>query len=553
MVAIHPLTTTTSFLPVALSAPRQASPRQVPEAPAYPVVYRAEAVANQAFLAQPTIQALGRYAQTHWGPLTRSLKDLPVSLPDSKVLHGAGQPYPLYIAPTENPARVWSILQQQLPAAQLSKIRLAVLPPAALNNPAAVPEPGLLFVPHPYVVPGGRFNELYGWDSYFIQLGLLESGQLGLAKALADNFVYEVAHYGKILNANRSYYLGRSQPPFLTDMVLNVYRQTGDKQWLASTLPAIEKQYQYWTSGQHLITAGPAAGLSRYAANGQGPAPEVLAGERDAQGLNHYDRIKAYFRSHPVADYEVRSYYDRATDSLTPLFYQADRTMRESGFDPSNRFGPFNADILNYAPVCLNTLLWRMEAQTAQIYTELGRGQLAQRWQAQAQKRAVTMAQTMWDEASGLFLDYNVQRNQRRFYPFATSYMPLWAGLASVHQARALRNNLGRFETPGGLQTSQYQSGNQWDAPFGWAPMQLMAVEGLRQYGYRQDADRLSMKFLAMVGRDLARTGTLVEKYDVQRGTSDLAGQLQYGYKTNEIGFGWTNGVVLALMRGLQS
>jgi alpha,alpha-trehalase len=453
----------------------------------------------------------------------------------------------LYIAPTENPNRVMAALRQQLAPAQLAQVKLALLPP----NAKAITEHGLLFVPNPYVVPGGRFNELYGWDSYFIQRGLLESGQTQLAKSLVDNFVYEVQHYGKILNANRSYYLGRSQPPFLTDMVLDVYKQTGDKRWLASTLPAIEKQYQYWTSGDHLIKTGPAAGLSRYAASGSGPAPEVVNGERDAQGQNHYDRIKAYFKSQPIADYDVNQYYNRVTDRLTPLFFKADRSMRESGFDPSNRFGPFNADILNYAPVCLNTLLYRMASQTAQIYAELGRPELASQWQRQAGQRQQGINNTMWDAKTGLYLDYNTQRNQRRFYPFATGYMPLWAGLASPQQAAAMRQNLGRFEAPGGLMTSQQQTGNQWDAPFGWAPLQLMAVEGLRQYGYHQDADRRSKKFLNLVATDLQRTGTLVEKYDVQRQTSDLAGQLQYGYKSNEVGFGWTNGVALALIKGL--
>src|SRR5262249_44808880 len=128
-------------------------------------------------------------------------------------------------------------------------------------NPGLIHEHGLLYLPRPYVVPGGRFNEMYGWDSYFIQMGLLRDGELDLAKDMADNFLYEIREYGKILNANRTYYLTRSQPPFLTEMLLGVYRRTLDRKWLEAALPAIDKYYRYWTSPPHLT---PQTGLSRY-------------------------------------------------------------------------------------------------------------------------------------------------------------------------------------------------------------------------------------------------------------------------------------------------
>src|SRR5581483_3320375 len=157
--------------------------------------------------------------------------------------------------------------------------------------------------------------------------------------------------YGKVLNANRTYYMTRSQPPFLTQMVLGVYEQTHDRKYLEDALPKIEKYYQVWMTQPHLT---PETGLSRYFDMGEGPAPEVVSAERDAQGRTHYELVKDYFKTHQITDYDVTQYYDRQTDQLTPLFYKGDRSMRESGFDPSNRFGPFNIDIIHYNPVCLN-------------------------------------------------------------------------------------------------------------------------------------------------------------------------------------------------------
>ncbi len=152
-------------------------------------------------------------------------------------------------------------------------------------------------------------------------------------------------------------------------MMLGVYDQTEDRTWLRSAVPAIERYYDFWTTGPHAI---PGVGLSRYFDLGEGPAPEVVSDEKDADGRTHYDRVREYYRTHDVADYDVGLYYDRARDRLTDLFYKGDRSMRESGFDPSNRFGPFSVDIIHYAPVCLNSLLYVMEEDAARITETLG-------------------------------------------------------------------------------------------------------------------------------------------------------------------------------------
>jgi alpha,alpha-trehalase len=450
----------------------------------------------------------------------------------------------VYVAQDEDPASIEAELRKEVPAEDLRKIAILRLP----NNPDDLRTPGLLYLPHPYVVPGGRFNEMYGWDSYFIELGLLRDGRLALAKEMADNFLYEIRSYGKIINANRTYYLTRSQPPFLTEMLLAVYRKTGDRKWLADAVPQIERYYRYWTEEPHLT---PVTGLSRYFDLGEGPAPEVVAAERDARGQTHYDLALQFFRTHKVTAYDPSQYYDPATAELTPLFYKGDRSMRESGFDPSYLFGPFNVDIIHYDSVSLNSLLCLMESQTAEIYGILGRGDQKEVWLQRAQQRAQQINRLMWDEHDGLYYDYDFVHGRQRRYPFLTTFYPLWAGIATAEQAARVAGNLPKFERAGGLQTSTEKSGAQWDAPFGWAPLELIAVEGLRRYGHGHDADRISEKFLSMVLEQYRRTGTIVEKYDVVRRTGDISANLHLGYRSNESGFGWTNAVFTALYDAL--
>jgi alpha,alpha-trehalase len=347
-----------------------------------------------------------------------------------------------------------------------------------------------------------------------------------------------VNNYGKFLNANRTYYLTRSQPPFFTQMIWGVYEKTHDKKWLENALPAILKCYQLWATEPHLIKE---TALARYWDFGEGPAPEVLSAERDAQGLTHYDLVKQYFKTHQINDYDLSQYYDKQTDQLTQLFYKGDRSMRESGFDPSNRFGPFNIDIIHYNPVCLNSLLYLMEQQTAQILDELGKTGESGKWRTLAQQRADRINKLMWDEKDGLYYDYDFVNKRVRHYPFLTTFYPLWAGIASKEQAARIVKNLPLFERKGGLRTSTYASGNQWDSPFGWAPLQMIAVDGLRRYGYNSDAERISLEFLGTVKRSYQQQGFIVEKYDVVMGGSNVAQNIHFGYSANQAGFGWTN------------
>jgi alpha,alpha-trehalase len=480
------------------------------------------------------LHSIQTYIHQAWSTLTRSNRQLSQAAPDPKFPAPAAGRWPVYVSRSVNLRAVEERLRSEMPAADSRRIKILQLPEDLAN----LREQGLLYLPEPYVVPGGRFNEMYGWDSYFIQVGLLRDGELSIAKDMGDNFLYEIRNYGKILEANRTSYLTRSQPPFLTEMILAVYRRTHDRRWLQEAWPAIESYYRYWTTGSHLTAE---TGLSRYYDSGDGPAPEVVSAERDQKGRTHYELVKEYYRTHTVPDYDLSQYYDQKTGELTPLFYKGDRSMRESGFDPSNRFGPFNVDIIHYNPVCLNSLLYVMEQDSAGIMEILGHKSDAATWRKRAEERKEKVNRLMWDPGDGLYYDYNFTTRKIRRYQFLTTFYPLWAGIATPEQAARLESNLKLFEHAGGLETSTNPSGSQWDAPFGWAPLEMLAVEGLRRYGFEHDADRITGRFLSMVLEQFIEHHTIVEKYDVVRRSMDVSASIGFGYRSNEIGFGWTN------------
>jgi alpha,alpha-trehalase len=193
-----------------------------------------------------------------------------------------------------------------------------------------------------------------------------------------------------------------------------------------------------------------------------------------------------------------------------------------------------------------------MEEDAAAIRRLLGDPAGEKQWTARAEARRERIGRYLWDPEAGLYLDYSFKAASRRRYPFATTFYPLWAGIATAEQAERVRRNLPLLEAPGGLLTSPEVTGNQWDAPFGWAPLQMMAISGLRRYAYHEDADRLSRKFVALVAKEFREHGVIVEKYDVRRRESDVSAGIRFGYSSNEVGFGWTNAAVLDLLAGLE-
>lgn len=482
-------------------------------------------------------QRLRLHLSQMWPELTRDLKHAVAAAADLKTNDNTPST-PIYVSAHEDIMEISARLEKILTPQELVRIAVMRLP----GLPEDIIEPGLLYLPGRYVVPGGRFNELYGWDGYFISLGLLRDGRTGLAQSMADQFLYEVKHYGAVLNCNRSYCLNRSHPPFLSQLVRRVFEHTGDLAWLREAMPALESYHAFWTTTPHLL---PGTGLSRYHAMGTGPAPEVVEGEVDAHGLNHYQRLCNTLRDHPQPEPWFASIYDAATHSLTSDGYKNDRTVRESGFDITNRFGLCGLASRDYLPVCLNTLLWAMETDLAHFGTVLDcHPEITQRWENAALQRATAMHQYFWDERAGLFQDWNLRTNQRSNYAFATTFMPLWAGWATPEQAARVCARLPDFLAPGGLLTSLQTTGCQWDAPFTWAPLVYMASTGLAHYGHSHEASEISCRFVNLVASEFARTGQLFEKYDAIACSADVEGKIAYGYPSNETGFGWTNGVL---------
>lgn len=487
------------------------------------------------------IARLVHHIQSQWYGLSRGLRQVAEAVCDVKLGIEGMQGCPVYISPLEDMGRVQRIFERSTDNGPVSSVRLKVLPP----DPTRIEEHGLLFLPGRYVVPGGRFNEMYGWDSYFIALGLLRQGRVSMARAIADQCLYQVEHYGTVLTANRTYYLSRSHPPFLGRLILAVYRATGDLTWLRRSLPLLEKFYFYWTVPPHLVSG---INLSRYYDFAKGPAPEVLHGEVDENGRNHYDRLRMNLLAGGEYVQDGSAFLDGGTGELSAHAYHADRSMRESGFDVSGRFGFANLDVLDMMPVCLNTLLWRLEMDIAKVREFLDAKATMEVWYERANQRAAIINERMWDEDAGLFYDYDGRLGRRREYPFATTFWPMWAGLATGQQAARLVARLPEFLAPGGLLTSLHPSGCQWDRPFGWAPLNYLAVMGLNRYGYRHEARDIARRFVSVVTTEFRRTGQLFEKYDLENLTSDVHGKIQFGYPTNEPGFGWTNACTMELL-----
>jgi alpha,alpha-trehalase len=512
---------------------------------------------------------LGYIAKT-WDTLTRSMEEC-TTVVDPKLAENSV----LYLpAELTAPPQVEEL--QKRCHIQVKSLPQKIEHPGQVDTANLNPQ-GLLYLENKYVVPGGRFNEMYGWDSYFIVRGLVRAGRLDMAKNMVDNFLFEIEHYGTILNANRSYYLSRSQPPFLTSMILSVYeaqKAAGreDKKWLEHAYTYAAKDWQMWASASHL--AGD-TGLARYYDFGDVPAPESLKDETD-----HYRRVAAYFLMHPELD---RGYLDRhpagkkidgevgkiyAVDicdqaktmgrpdcevaedvALSKEFYRGDRSMRESGFDVSFRFGPHGAGTHHYAAVCLNSLLYKYEKDMEEMSGMLGKPQEAEAWNRRAADRGERIQNYLWDAEHGLYFDYNTRQKERSTYIYITTFYPMWAGLATKEQAAAIMKNIGKLEQPGGLVMSPYESEGQWDFPYAWAPTQLLAVEGMRRYGFNADADRISYNFISMIAANFRDDGTIREKYNAVTRSSETA--VKAGYNINVVGFGWSNAVFLVFLHDL--
>ena len=516
------------------------------------------------------LRQIRSYIAAGWDTLTRSLTDCKVIV-DPKLAAASV----LYLpADFDAPADVQEM--QKRCNVQVKHLAQVIHKLGEIDTSSLEP-PGLLYLNNKYVVPGGRFNEMYGWDSYFIVRGLVEDKRIELARGMVENFFFEIEHYGAVLNANRTYYLTRSQPPFLTSMILAVYdaqKAAGkeDRAWLERAYGYAARDHGLWTREPHLAGT---TGLSRYYDFGNGPAPESMKDE-----TGHYRQVAAFFLGQQQDLWRERDYLvprKPDEDHVGPLFalevcdsaktmaqaacdsagvaslsadyYKGDRAMRESGYDVSFRFGPHGARTHHYAPVCLNSLLYKTEKDLERMSGMLGRPADTEEWRKQAEERKERIQKYLWDSERGLYFDYDFENGKRSDYEYVTAFFPLWAGIPTPEQARAVMQHLPTFEKPGGLVMSTHETGGQWDFPYAWAPDQLVADEGIRRYGFNEDADRVSYEFLSAVAENFRRDGTIREKYNAVTRSSET--QVTAGYHMNIVGFGWTNGVFLALLHQL--
>jgi len=402
----------------------------------------------------------------------------------------------------------------------------------------------------PFVVPGGRFNEMYGWDSYFESVGLLIDGKVELAKAMADNFQYEIEYYGKILNANRSYYLTRTQPPFYSSLIREVYEITKDKDWLKSHLKTAIKEYEtvWMVKGKRLTENG----LNRYLAEGIGMPPECEKGHFDAVLKPFADAVKLSIDEY-ISKYQSG---EIKTPELDHYFVH-DRSVRESGHDTSYRIEGNCAD-LNL--VELNAMLYKYETDFAElIESEFNckfESYTTDYWQQQAATRKSAVNKYLWNESKGHYFDYNVVSNIQSSFVAASTLAPLWANLCSNEQAKKLvQNAIPLLKEKGGIagcdeasrgKISKERPARQWDYPNGWAPHQMMAWKGLINYGFEGEAQELIYRWLYMITKNAVDyNGTIPEKYDVVEATHKVFAEYgnvgtDFEYITRE-GFGWMN------------
>ena len=395
----------------------------------------------------------------------------------------------------------------------------------------------LLPLPKPYIVPGGRFREVYYWDSYFTMLGLAESRRTPVMRNMVDNFAYLLDTYGFIPNGTRTYYLTRSQPPFFALMVRLLARQEGGPQTLLRYQPQLLREYAYWMAG----------------AEGLKPGTAGRRAVRMPQGefLNRYWDESDQPREESYAE-------DVAAARLSPQpparFYRHVRAAAASGWDFSTRW--FGADgqlgsirTTDVVPVDLNCLLYYLENTIADTYRQQGNAARAAAFAGKAQRRKKALLAYCWDAPAGWFLDYDLPRRQRSPAQTLAGVYPLAFEIATPAQAARVAAGLQRnFLQPGGLATTRRRSGQQWDAPNAWAPLQWLAIDGLRRYRQPALARTIATRWIAINSVVFQQTGKLMEKYNVVDPNLQAGG----GEYPLQDGFGWTNGVLLTLLNQYQ-
>lgn len=403
------------------------------------------------------------------------------------------------------------------------------------------PRGSLLTLPYGYIVPGGRFNEQFYWDSYFIMLGLATDDRWGDIERMMKNYAFMIRKYGFIPTANRSYFLSRSQPPFFAQMVRLLARHRGRRRTYSEYLPYLLAEYRCWMKGTNKLNEKTHHSFLR-----------VLE-MPDGSLLNRYYDNKP--RPRPESLREDIETSNEAPDRDPEKLYLHLRAAAESGWDFSSRWfdNPYDIRTIHTAdivPVDLNCLLFILETTIAEGYRGLKQGVLARRFERYAAKRARAIQKYCWNADEGYYGDYNFHDDCLTASKSLAMVFPLYAGIATKEQADAVARMLERdFLKPGGLVTTLIENGQQWDAPNGWAPLEWVAVQGLKNYGFDELADEVTKRWMGRCELVYSSSHKLIEKYDVV-GKSGLGGGGEYPLQD---GFGWTNGVYEAFKARLET
>ncbi|QWA12232.1 alpha,alpha-trehalase TreA [Sodalis ligni] len=421
------------------------------------------------------------------------------------------------------------------PTGQTLREHINTLWPVLTRNTATVrPYDSLLPLPNDYVVPGGRFREVYYWDSYFTMLGLAESDKWELVRDMTNNFAHEIEKYGHIPNGNRSYYLSRSQPPFFALMIDLLATHDGEGVYL-KYLPQLKKEYEYWMAGSENLE--------------NGEANKRVVRLPDGSLLNRYwddldtPRTESYMEDVLTAS--------EAKDRPAAEVYRDLRAGAASGWDYSSRwfYNPLELSSIrttSFLPVDLNALLYHLEHTLANASLLAKDQKAANDYSQRAERRKQAINQHLWNDQEGYYADYNWQQGKLSEQLTAATVFPLYAKIAPMDRAnRTAQTIRSQLLKQGGLTTTTHTTGQQWDAPNGWAPLQWVAVEGLRNYGNDALAEDIATRFLGNVQRLYNNQHKLVEKYVVEG--SGLGGGGGGEYPLQD-GFGWTNGVTLKLL-----
>ncbi|PRX49622.1 alpha,alpha-trehalase TreF [Salegentibacter salegens] len=411
-----------------------------------------------------------------------------------------------------------------------------------LKRPADEQVSGTLIpLPNPYIVPGGRFREIYYWDSYFTMLGLQEDGETETIRNMVDNFAWLIENYGFIPNGNRTYYLSRSQPPFFAKMVQLLAEIEGEEVYI-KYLPALQKEYDFWMKGSE---------------NQEPGAYKRVVKLSDGEILNRYwddkntPRPESYREDVETAEEAITKNPDRSKAEV----YRDLRAAAESGWDFSSRWlsingnGDFNLYSIHTTqiiPVDLNSLLYNLEKTLARAYKLDAAEEKAEVFRIKAENRKIAIQKYLWEEETGFYFDYNFKKAHRTgIYSLAGVY-PLFFKISEDAQTGKVAKTLEQvFLRPGGLVSTPHNTGQQWDAPNGWAPLQYMSIEGLRNYNKDYLASEIKQRWLNLNQNVYENTYKLLEKYNVE----DLSKESGGGEYPTQDGFGWTNGVYQKLSK----